>query len=152
MWDSVSVDYEYPGQKLVSFTGRHWPRSDGSYDNVVYCEGGIAYIKAFSKGAHILDSAGTTVFKTRGNIGAAYRQEHKDLVESIVAGKPIVELRQTADSSLTAVMGRMSAYTGKKVTWDFAQASKLDLRPANLTLASTIESPGFAVPGTTKLV
>ena len=39
-----------------------------------------------------------------------------DLVKSIKAGKPLNEAQQIAESSLTAVMGRMSAYTGKTVT------------------------------------
>jgi hypothetical protein len=88
-----------------------------------------------------------------GSIGDAYQQEHKDLIDSIRAGKPIVELKQTAESSLTAVMGRMAAYTGQKVTWDFVtQESKLDLFPKNLTWESTLPEPQFAIPGKTKLV
>ena len=45
-------------------------------------------------------------------IAAAYKQEHRDLIDSIRDGKPIVELRQTADSSIAAVLGRVAAYTG----------------------------------------
>ena len=58
-----------------------------------------------------------------------YVQEHIDLLESIVSGKPINELKQVAESTLTAIMGRMSAYTGKAVTWDQALNSKLDTFP-----------------------
>ncbi len=152
MWDSMSVDYVYPGNKLVAFTCRQLAGTDSDHDNVVFCEGGKAYIRAFSNGARILDADGKQLWKTRGNIGAAYRQEHKDLVDSIVAGKPIVELRQTAESSLTAIMGRMSAYTGKRVSWDFAEKSKLDLMPKSLTMKSAIQSPGHALPGKTKLI
>lgn len=152
MWDAMSIDYEYPGQRLVSFKCRQWPRSAGSFDNIVYCEGGVASIKAFSNGAVIVDSDGKRVHKAKGNIGAAYVQEHKDLVNSIIAGQPIVELRQTAESSLTAAMGRMAAYTGRDVSWEFATKSKLDLFPQNLTLQSKIQSPGVALPGQTRLI
>ena len=34
-----------------------------------------------------------------------------------------------AESTLTAIMGRMSAYTGKAVTWEQALNSKLDTFP-----------------------
>ena len=89
----------------------------------------------------------------KGSIADAYRQEHKDLVDSIRGGKPIVELKQTADSSLTAVMGRLAAYTGQLVTWDFVtKKSKLDLFPKNLTMDSKLPEPEYAVPGTTKLI
>ena len=55
-----------------------------------------------------------------------YVQEHIDLLDSIIADKPINELKQVAESTLTAIMGRMSAYTGKAVTWE--QALELEAR------------------------
>lgn len=58
-----------------------------------------------------------------------------------------------ADSSLVGVLGRLAAYTGQKVTWDFvAKESQLDLFPKDLAWTSSLPSPGFAVPGKTKLV
>ena len=88
-----------------------------------------------------------------GSIGDAYRQEHKDLIDSVVAGKPIVELKDTAESSLTAVMGRMAAYTGQLVTWEFVtKQSELDLYPKDLALENPRPEPSFAIPGKTKLV
>ena len=80
------------------------------------------------------------------------RQEHKDLVDSIRAGKPIVELAETADSSLTAVMGRLAAYTGQQVDWDFiTQQSTLDLFPKELKIDESLPIASYAVPGVTKL-
>ena len=64
-----------------------------------------------------------------------------------------MELRQTADSSLVAVLGRLAAYTGRAVTFDFlANESKLDLFPADLRWDGTLPPPRHAVPGRTKLV
>ena len=56
------------------------------------------------------------------------------------------------ESSLTAVLGRMSAYTGKAVSWEQALGSKLDTFPTNLTLESSIPVPPVAVPGKTPLI
>ena len=152
MWDSMSVDYDYPGGKLVSFMCRQLPDATVDVDNVIYCTEGTCYIKAINGGSRIVDKNGREIYSAPGNIGAAYRQEHKDLVESIKAGSPIVELNQTADSSLTAAMGRMASYTGKEVTWEFVtEKSKLDTFPKDLTLESSLPSNGYAVPGTTKL-
>ena len=54
---------------------------------------------------------------------------------------------------MTAVLGRMAAYTGKKVTWDFAvNESKLDMFPEELNLDAAVEIPSFAVPGKEPLV
>jgi predicted dehydrogenase len=129
MWDSVSVDFEFAGGRICSFTGRHWANSDNQFDNVVVrLEGHRVPARLRRRAARSPTATARNWWTTKGSIGAAYRQEHKELVESIVAGKPIVELRQTAESSLMAVMGREAAYSGQVATWDFmTKQSKLDL-------------------------
>ena len=73
--------------------------------------------------------------------------------DSIRNGEPIVELKATADSSMTAALGRMAAYTGQKVAWDFAtQESKLDLFPKDFDINGPRPEPEFAIPGKTKLI
>ncbi len=153
MWDSVSVDYRFPGNRVTSFMCRQIPGSQGENGNAIYGSKAICYIGAGSSGSRITDYDGKELWKMAGRIGDAYKQEHKDLVDSIRAGQPIVELKQTADSSLTAVMGRMAAYTGKRVSWDFVtKQSKLDLFPKELTMESELPEPKAAVPGKTKLI
>ncbi len=58
-----------------------------------------------------------------------YVQEHIDLVNAIRTGNQIVEAEETAISVLTAIMGRESAYTGKKVTWEDMMGSGMVLGP-----------------------
>ncbi|TWU40977.1 Gfo/Idh/MocA family protein [Novipirellula artificiosorum] len=153
MWDNVAVDYVYPGNRVISFMCRQIPSTQGDNSNVIYGSEGIATIKGGNSGASIVDRNGKTIWEMPGDIGAAYKQEHKDLVDSILAEKPIVELRDTADSSLTAVLGRMAAYTGQKVSWDFlTNESKLDLFPKDLNIKGPGAPVGFAVPGQQKLV
>ena len=111
------------------------------------------YISAMSGGSKLLDRSGKEIWSQEGSISDAYQQEHKDLIDSIREGKPIVEFQQTAESSLTAVMGRMAAYTGTKVTWDFVtKESQLDLFPKDLSWNGDLPEPRYAVPGQTKLV
>ena len=57
-------------------------------------------------------------------------QEHTDLIASIRAGKPLNELKQVAESTLTAIMGREAAYTGQELTWDEVLKAELDLHAA----------------------
>ncbi|MFK7735751.1 MAG: Gfo/Idh/MocA family protein [Pirellulaceae bacterium] len=152
MWDNICLDYDYGNGKTLSFMCRQIPKSDVSNGSVVYGTKGTCYIGAFSNGSRITDMDGNEIWKQAGKIGDAYQLEHKDLIDSIRSGNPIVELKQTADSSLTAVMGRMAAYTGKKVTWEFAsEKSELGLFPENLTWDGELPEPKFAVPGVTKL-
>jgi len=77
---------------------------------------------------------------------------HADLIASIKAGKPLNEGRQVAESCLTAIMGRMSAYTGRALSWDWVMnASKLELGPTQLEFGDLppLEVP---IPGQTPLV
>ncbi len=153
MWDSVSLDYVYPGNKVLSFMCRQIPGTRGDNGNVIYGSKAICYIGAGNGGSKIVDYDGKQVWSMAGKISDAYRQEHKDLVDSIRAGKPIVELKDTAASSLTAAMGRMAAYTGQRVTWDFAtNKSKLDLFPKDLSWDGGRPPSKHAIPGQTKLV
>jgi hypothetical protein len=120
--------------------------------NVIHGSKGTCHIGGANAGSRIVDRSGKVVWEMKGSMADAYQQEHKDLIDSIRSGKPIVELKQMADSSLVGVMGRLAVYTGQKVTWDFvAKESKLDLFPKDLTWQSSLPSPGFAVPGKTKL-
>ncbi|MEO2042807.1 MAG: Gfo/Idh/MocA family oxidoreductase [Pirellulales bacterium] len=153
MWDSMSVAYEYPDGRTVSFMCRQIPGSQGLNDNVIYGTQGRCQIGAANSGSRIFDSHGKQVWEKSGKIKDAYREEHRVLVESIRNETPVVELKQTADSSMVGVLGRVSAYTGKKVTWDYMTTqSTLDLFPTSLTWGGALPSKGFAIPGKTKLV
>jgi len=153
LWDSFSINYEYPGNRVVTFMCRQLPGAAADVGNVIYGTAGQCHIGAANAGSRIFDLAGDKIWEMPGSIADAYKQEHKDLVDSIRAGKPIVELRQMADSSLVAVMGRMAAYTGQTVSWKFAaEESTLDLFPKDLAWDSALPKPRFAVPGKTKLV
>lgn len=153
MWDSISVDYEYPGSRIVSFMCRQIPGSASAVSTTIYGTSGICHIGASSSGSRITDRHGTTTWEMKGSIADAYKQEHKDLIDSIRSGTPIVELKQTADSSLTAVLGRVAAYTGQRVSWDFLTTkSQLDLFPPELSWAGSLPPPEHAVPGKTKLI
>ena len=88
-----------------------------------------------------------------------YQQEHDDLFDAIRNDKPYNEAEYGAKSTLTAILGRMSTYTGKEVTWEQAMNSKLDTMPKNLAWdAEPPTSPGpdgmyqLPVPGKTPII
>ena len=86
-----------------------------------------------------------------------YQQEHDDLFAAIRSNTEYNEAFNGAKSSLTSVMGRMSTYTGKTITWEQALNSNVKLAPddfENLTWNSACKSlpnaDGFypvAIPG-----
>jgi myo-inositol 2-dehydrogenase / D-chiro-inositol 1-dehydrogenase len=89
----------------------------------------------------ILDLAGTEVWKYEYPLDAEgkptnrvsvdpYQQEHINLVTAIRTNQPFNELENTAVSTMVAIMGRISAYTGKETTWDEMMNSDLKIGPA----------------------
>lgn len=153
LWDSFAIDYVYPGDRLCSFMCRQLPDTKYDNGNTIYGSEGTMFIGAINSPSIQYDRAGEEVWRSEGKISAAYQQEHKDLIDSIRAGDPIVELKQTAASSLTAVMGRVAAYTGQNVTWDFlTKESQLDLFPKDLEFDGQLDTQPAAVPGITKLI
>ena len=153
MWDSMSIEYEYPGDRTISFMCRQIPDTTGDNGSVIHGTEGTCLIGAINSGSRIVNRQGEQIWSQEGNISDAYRQEHADLVESIRSGSPIVEVAQTAASSLTAVLGRVAAYTGQRVGFDFlADESQLDLFPKELDWAGPLPEPKYAIPGRTKLI
>ena len=107
---------------------------------------GVAYIDGatgFIKGENSYEPPGSP---------NPYVQEHIDLINSIRKGDALNEGVQVAESTMTAIIGRMSAYTGRALKWDWAmKASKLDLRPPKYEFGDLPLAP-IPVPGKTPLV
>jgi len=77
----------------------------------------------------IFNPDGSVAWTYEGPKEQEYVEEHTDLVESIRTGKPINEARNVAESTMTAIMGRISAYSGKEATWDELMGADLRLGP-----------------------
>jgi predicted dehydrogenase len=148
IFDHFTIDYEYEnGAHLMSMCRQQ----DGTDKNVSESLVG-------TKGSCLTQASQRYVIKgekpwqyPREKDNEPYLHEHVDLIASIRAGKPINELKSVAESTLTAIMGRMSAYTGKVVTWDQALNSAESLVPAKLEWG-VLPVPPVAVPGLTPLV
>ncbi len=149
-FDHFAIDYEFANGVHVQSMARQ----------INGCQSEVAEHFVGTKGRVHLDG-GSNTFRFEGpdqagrvrvrNAVNPYVQEHIDMLESIIANKPINELEQVANSCLTAIMGRMSAFTGKTVTWDFAKESKLNTFPDKLEFADR-PKPEIARPGQTELI
>lgn len=78
-----------------------------------------------------------------------YVQEHIDWVTCIRQDIAINEAEQTAISNMCAIMGRMSAYTGKQVTWEEVMNSDLKLGPSTYIMGEVgiVKTATIPVPG-----
>jgi len=70
---------------------------------------------------------------------------------AIRKGDPINNGERMTKSTLLAIMGRMSAYTGKSITWDQALNSQENLMPDKLEWGP-LPTPPVAIPGKTRFM
>jgi len=132
IWDNFTCDFEYPsGLHLLSMS-RHWNNSQ----NDVFEE--------------VTGTKGKSSCHDMGRDASdPYVNEHIALLQSIRGEREYINQGvQTAESTMTAIMGRMAAYTGKLLTWDDALNADLSLVPAVLDFAQAYPVGPIPVPGT----
>lgn len=143
IYDHFAIDYEYEnGMHLMSMCRQIQGAAGNVSEALVGTKGNCQ--------ANNYTITGAQSWRFREDEINPYVQEHTDLIESIRNGSPINELKNVAESTLSAIMGRMSAYTGKAVSWEQALNSKEDLVPKKLAWGP-MPVPPVAIPGQTEL-
>ena len=142
-FDHFAIDYEYPGGVHSASMCRQIPDCANRVAETIVGTKGVCELESGAKRYELVGGAG---FKFTASATNPYVQEHTDLIAAIRAGKPYNELKQVAETTLTAIMGRISAYTGKAVTWDEALASGEALVPTTLAFGP-MPFPPVARPG-----
>ena len=146
IYDHFSVEYEYPNDVRVEYMGTQIDNYDYRGDQRVSGTRGSAVLD-FRRGI----ISGNQPFTFEGESPNPSVLQYKEMIDSIRNGAGINEGHQIAESTMTAIMGRMSAYTGKIVDWDWAlNESKLDLSPERMEFGDLERRP-VAVPGQTRL-
>jgi predicted dehydrogenase len=143
IYDHFSVEYEYPNEVKVQSLCR---QNSDTFSRV-------AEFVAGTKGTSDCHTriSGENKFRPDKAEGSPYVNEHANLIAAILKNEPINEAKQIAESTMTAIIGRMSAYTGQEVTWDWAMnESTQDLLPNPLEMGP-LPKPEIAVPGVTPL-
>ncbi|KPL08840.1 MAG: hypothetical protein AMS26_23765 [Bacteroides sp. SM23_62] len=147
LYDHFAVEYEYPndvrieyiGTQIDKFTYRSDQRVTGTQGSV-YLYGGNGIIK------------GANPWEFKGEKPNPSVLQFSEMIDSIRNAKPLNEGRQIAESTMTAIFGRMSAYTGRALNWDWAMnASKLDLTPGEMEFGDLPDMP-VPMPGVTELI
>lgn len=147
VFDHFGVEYLYPNDVRIQYMGTQIDKF--TYRNDLNVQG--------SKGSAFLNFAtakinGEKPWEFEGTYPNPAVQEYAEMIDSIRNGKAINEAQQVAESTMTAIMGRMSAYTGRQLKWDWAMtASLLDLSPAELKFGPAPGRP-VAIPGVTELI
>ena len=147
IFDHFAVEFEYEnGVRTLS----ECRQMDGTTQNVserIVGTKGVAYLDGGT--GRIEGQKPYTPEYTSPN---PYVQEHEDLIKAIRSNNHINEAKRVAESCMNAIMGRMSTYTGRALSWKWAMnASKLDLSPEKYEFGPNPVNP-VPTPGKTQLV
>ncbi len=142
-FDHFAVDFEYSdGRHILSMCRQQ----DGTASNV-----GEAFQGTLGRSNAYDTIEGRKAWKHARLDGMnPYVEEHRNLVASIRAGKPLNEGRQVVESNLTAILGREAAYTGQSISWDDLMKSNLSILPPAFALGP-LDTPAVPTPGETTL-
>jgi len=147
VYDHFAVEYEYPNGVRIEYMGSQQERCTVRNDQRLVGTKGSAY---FDFANAIIK--GRNPFKYDKPVPNPCITQHADQIKAIRRGTPLNEGRRIAESTLTAIMGRMSAYTGRALKWDWVMnASKLDLSPARYEFGD-LPTPPVVIPGKTQLI
>jgi predicted dehydrogenase len=136
IFDHHFVEFTYASGAVISSQCRHQTGTASRVDEVFQGSHGSVVT---GKG-EMTDLGGNIKYKypnKRNEDPNPYQVEHDKLFQSIRNNEVINDVEYGAKSTMTAIMGRMATYTGKKITWDQAINSKEMLVPNNLTWNST---------------
>jgi predicted dehydrogenase len=137
IYDHISSDFEYANGVRMSSYCRQFPR--GLHTN-------ISELVVGTKGR--FDS--TKLARPEIN---PYVAEHTAMAASIRGDGPYINhAMPVAESTMTCIMARESAYTGEAITWEQIMKSQLDLQPKSFSYDEKMEVPPLPVPGQYKLV
>lgn len=154
MYDFMSADFAFDNQKLYQGMCRQMDGCDNKGGVLLFGTKGYTNCRD-----RIWDYNGNLIWEyeypldDQGRPGRSltispFNQSHINLVTAIRTNKPVNEAISMASSTLVALMGRESAYTGKDVTWEDIMNSNLSLVPKELHMGPVDIEPVPPVPGT----
>jgi predicted dehydrogenase len=158
IYDHHAVEFTYPGGVKMFSQCQQIPNTDGRVVEFVHGTKGQIELGNVAK-LQLNGKKLERIAAGKGRLANAYQVELDDIFRAIRNDKPYNEAENGALSSMTAIMGRMATYTGKRVSWDAAYNSTdsitTDAETWDAKAPILPKEDGFypvAMPGVTKLV
>jgi predicted dehydrogenase len=145
IYDHLSADFTYANGVHMSSYCRQYPQG---------CAQDISELIVGTKGRSNGYSFGTGKrARFQSPLDNDYVREHIAMVKSIRGDGPYINhAMAVAESTMTCIMARESAYSGLEITWDMIMNSKLDLQPKNFDYKLKMDVPPLPVPGQYKFI
>jgi predicted dehydrogenase len=163
IWDHIEVNYLFENGARGHLGQRQIPGCHGENNDYILGTKGRAQIGGgliiTGKDA-IKGKTDKWTYNPNGDLwrytgpgGNMYQIEHDELFASIRDGKPINNGARMCNATGMALMGRMSGYTGRQITWDQAMNSKQNLFPKDQNWETGKHTPPKeAIPGTKEAI
>lgn len=148
IYDHFATTYEFANGVRYYATTRQQRGCANQFACHVFGTAGSSETMRFE----IKDRSGETTWRRREKRADMHQLEHNAMYAALRAGEIPNNGEYMANSTLMGIMARMSAYTGKEVTWEQALNSQLDLSPSGYTWDAAPPPADIAVPGVTPLV
>jgi predicted dehydrogenase len=153
IYDHISADFVYKNGVRMSSYCRQFPSKPDykPYQNVSEL---VVGTKGRSNCHDLGRGTGQDVrTKFKDPLQNPYVREHMALVASIRGTGPYINhAMAVAESTMTCIMARESAYSGLEITWDMIMNSKQDLQPKAFDYDLKMEVPPLPVPGEYKFI
>jgi len=147
IYDHFAISYQWENGTRGYHFSRQQNGTAGSYELELYGSKGFCS----AKNRHLID-AGDNSWRYRGENNDMYQSEHDELFASIRNGKAFNDGERAAHSTMVAILGRMVAYTGQKISYQDALNSKESLLPSEYNWEMTLPVPQPPTPGITRFI
>jgi predicted dehydrogenase len=164
LFDHYAAEYSFPDGTRMLAQARHMTECWDFFGDVIHGAKGVAVLGEGITSPRIFKSHQRTsenlVWQYRGAPCNHYQTEHDLLFDAIRNDKPYNEVKRSAQSCLTAIMGRMAVESGRMITLDEALASNVELAPGLEHLSLDSKAPvepdvagqyPIAAPGRTRV-
>ncbi|HWQ52484.1 MAG TPA: Gfo/Idh/MocA family oxidoreductase [Bryobacteraceae bacterium] len=140
VFDHHGMVYEFAnGVRLYAFC-RTVPECYNETSSIVLGSKGRAFIsRGVIEGATNWKYSGPRIYATPD--ANPYQVEHNELFKGIRAGNPVNSGDYMARSTLMGIMGQLSCYSGKEVTWEQASTSDFYYAPRPEDVRADMEPP-----------
>ena len=166
LFDHYGAEYTFADGTRMFAQGRHMAKCWDFFGDIIHGAKGSAILGEGQNKPRLYKGHNQTtenlIWQYLGPECNHYQVEHDRLFDAIRNDKPYNETERCAKSCMTAIMGRMACESGRKITWDEALASNVQLAPGLEQINSLDAAPPvtpdeqghypIAMPGETQVL
>ncbi|PSL49243.1 putative dehydrogenase [Chitinophaga niastensis] len=155
IFDHHAVEYRYANGVIMNSQCRHWKDVPSKVDEEIIGTKG----RIFCDRAQIVNHKGKVLYQyDKKGENNPYQTEHDELFAAIAKGEyKFADAERGAQTTLTAIIGRLATYSGQLIDYKVALNSGLDIHPKTYSfdaappvMPDASGNYAYAKPGVTK--